>query len=352
MLVADALIALDAGTYRLREPLAGSAYGVVWRAQPLSGMPDVALKLINRTQMEGAAPLQRERWIASAHNEIAFLSALAPWDERHIVRLLDSGAHEGLPVLALELMAADLGRHLAAERRAGRALPFGQMLDWMEQVNQALAKVHQYGWQYLDLKPANVLLGRQGGVKLADFGTNRPSADGPAASYAGTANWQAPEQFFPAPDGHYATSIGTDYFALGAMFYFLVTGGLPLRFCSDCGHAYREHQADAASRLLARHQGQLPATLHDDEAALFAHRIDSQYRSAHDATWHAGADGGSAAALSLLRALLAPNPAGRPAHALQISRMLGRARAALPAVRHAPVPRMLASHGPALRAAS
>ena len=350
MLVADALITLDAGLYRLREPLAGSAYGVVWRAQPLSGMPDVALKLINRAQMDRAAPLQRARWIASAHNEIAFLSALAPWDERHIVRLLDSGTHEGLPVLALELMEADLGRHLAAERGAGRAIPFGQVLDWMEQVNQALAKVHQYGWQYLDLKPANLLLGRHGGVKLADFGTNRPRADGPAASSAGSANWQAPEQFFPAPNGHYATSIRTDYFALGAMFYFLVTGGLPLRFCSDCGHAYREHQGDAAQRLLERHQGQLPATLCKDEAALFAHRIDSQFRHAHDATWRPAAESG-AAALALLRVLLAPAADGRPAHAVQISRMLARSRAALPAAPHTFAPRMLAGQAPASRMA-
>src|SRR5687768_15630018 len=109
MPAADAPITLDAGTYRLRERLAGSAYGVVWRAQAGAGMPDVALKLINRAQMERAAPLQRQRWIASARNEIAFLSALAPWDERHIVRLLDSGVHDGLPVLALELLGADLG---------------------------------------------------------------------------------------------------------------------------------------------------------------------------------------------------------------------------------------------------
>jgi eukaryotic-like serine/threonine-protein kinase len=352
MLVADALITLDGGLYRLREPLAGSAYGVVWRAQPLSGMPDVALKLINRAQMDRAAPLQRARWIASAHNEIAFLSALAPWDERHIVRLLDSGTHEGLPVLALELMEADLGRHLAAERSAGRAIPFGQVLDWMEQVNQALAKVHQYGWQYLDLKPANLLLGRHGAVKLADFGTNRPSADGPSAHYAGTANWQAPEQFFPAPGGHYATSIRTDYFALGAMFYFLVTGGHPLRFCSDCGHAYREHQADAAPRLLERHQGQLPATLRAEEAALFAHRIESQFRHARDATWRPAADSGAAAAaLALLRILLAPDPGNRPVHAVQISRMLSRARTALPAAPHMIAPRMQAGQVPATRMA-
>ena len=57
------------------------------------------------------------------------------------------------------------------------------------------------------------------------------------------------------------------------MFYYLVTGGLPLRFCSDCGQAYRDHQAAGAALLLERHGGAIPPTLRDDEAALFVHRI-------------------------------------------------------------------------------
>jgi serine/threonine protein kinase len=306
MLEAHDLITLDTGHYRLREPLAGSAYGVVWRAQAPAGQADVALKLINRQQMARAAPDQRERWIASARNEIAFLATLAPWDERHIVRLLDSGEHDGLPVLALELMTQDLGRHIAAERQARRPIGRAQLLDWMGQINQALAKVHQYGWQYLDLKPANVLLGAGGNVKLADFGTNRLHLDGPTRTYAGSANWQAPEQFFPGEDGRYATCQRSDYFALGAMFYFLVTGGVALQFCVDCGQAYREHQAGAAQHLLERQQGQAPTILHGGEAAMFTRRFGA----------------GSTPALALLRTLLAPAPDQRPANALQISRML------------------------------
>ena len=330
MLEADVQVTLDGGSYRLRAALGGSAYGLVWRAEAPGGAPDVALKLINRAQMARAPAGQQQRWIASAHKERAFLASLAPWDERHIVRLLDSGMHEGLPVLALELLGPDLGRHLASERNAGRALPFGQVLDWMEQVNQALAKVHQVGWHYLDLKPANLLLGQDGGVKLADFGTSRLRGAGPAADYAGTASWQAPEQFFPDHNGHYAVSRRSDYFALGAMLYFLVTGGLPLRFCSDCGQAYREHGTAAAQALRARYQGSLPATLREDEAALFVHRIDTPWLGARDATWYPGArrsHSGSCEALALLRMLLAPVPEQRPEHALQISRMLAAARA-------------------------
>jgi serine/threonine-protein kinase len=308
MTTADAIIALELGHYRLREQIGGSAYGIIWRASGPHGTRDVAIKLINQEQMERALPAQRERWTQSANNEIAFLQSLEPWDERHIVRLLDSGWHEGLPVLALELMGADLGKHMAALKGRDEEVPLPQALGWIAQINQALAKVHQYGWRYLDLKPANVLLDLHlNTVKLADFGTNRHLGSLQAHSYAGTANWQAPEQFFPADGGGYATGARSDYFSLGAMFYFLVTGGLPLRFCSDCGQAYREHHVAGADLLRRTHGGAIPAALHAEEEARFAAAIPAAMRDA---------------ALELLRALLHIDPAKRPRHAIQISRML------------------------------
>jgi serine/threonine-protein kinase len=315
-------IMLSAGAYRLRDPLARSAYGVLWRAEGPGHIGAVAIKLVNREQMALADARQRERWIDSARVEAGFLRSLEPWDRRHIVRLLDSGEHAGLPAMALELLDGDLGRHVTSARAAGQAIPFARVLDWTAQVNQALGKVHQYGWRYLDLKPGNLLLdARTSAIKLTDFGTNRLLADANPHSYAGTANWQAPEQFFADPAHGYRTDARTDYFALGALFYYLATGGQPLRFCSACGEAYREHGAAGAARLLARHEGALPPVLQADEEALFRERIVSD-------------DDGDAAepALALLRALLAARPEHRPRHALEISRLLARIRDRL----HAP----------------
>jgi serine/threonine-protein kinase len=308
MTTADAIIALELGHYRLREQIGGSAYGIIWRASGPQATRDVAIKLINQEQMARALPAQRERWTSSASNEIAFLQSLEPWDERHIVRLLDSGWHDGLPVLALELMGSDLGKHMIALKGRGETLPLAQALGWIAQINQALAKVHQYGWRYLDLKPANVLLDPHlHTVKLADFGTNRALGSVHAHSYAGTANWQAPEQFFPADGGGYATDARSDYFSLGAMLYFLVTNGMPLRFCSDCGQAYRDHHVAGADLLRSAHGGDIPTALRAQEEERFAAAIPAGKRDA---------------ALELLRALLQIDPSRRPHHAIQISRML------------------------------
>lgn len=302
------IIPLERGHYRLIERIGGSAYGAVWRAAGVeSGAADVALKLVNEVQMAQAQPALRQRWIASAEAEIDFLESLGPWDGRHIVRLLDCGRHRGLPVLALELLHCDLGRHMQALRHAGQQPTLATVLGWVGQLNQALGKVHQYGWRHLDLKPGNVLVDTQRGlVKLADFGANRRLAAVQEHSYTGTASWQAPEQFFPASGGGYLTGAASDYFALGALFYFMVTGGVPLRYGAGCARARRAAPVDAAAIMLSRHGGVAPPILQPDEMAAFAEAC------------------GAAAipALALLRRLVDADPSARPRHALEISRAL------------------------------
>lgn len=308
------IISMTRGQYRLREPLGGSAYGLVWRAEAPGG--SVAVKLVNTDQMGRAPAALRGHWIDAARAEAGFLARLAPWDGRHIVRLLDSGSHAGLPAMALELLDGDLASHLEAERAAGRGPGPMQALDWTAQVNQALAKVHAAGFRYLDLKPGNLLLDRRSGcLKLADFGTSRALPELSGHSYAGTASWQAPEQFFPLHLGQhrglYVTDARSDYFALGALLYWLVCGRM-LRYGAACGQAYAMHGREGAAALRREHGG-LPPTLHPDELAGFVRAFGT-----------AGAQAGE-----LLRALLAPSADGRPGHALDISRRLCAVRAAM-----------------------
>ncbi len=304
------IVTLGAGHYRLQGQLAESSYGVVWRAER-AGMGPVALKLVNRAQMARAEPALHAAWHDCAAREIAFLRSLAPWDTRHIVRLLDHGSHEGLPALALELCDGDLAAHMARANAAGEPIGLAQALAWLGQVNAALATVHQHGWRYLDLKPANLLVDAANKrLKLADFGTSRSLADAQAHSYVGTASWQAPEQFFPALAGTpagYVTDTRADYFSLGALFYYLVTDGATLRYSSACGDAFRAHGREGAAML-----GAAPPILAEDEAARFLACAGSGYAGP--------------AALTLLRALLARRPQDRAPHALAISRLIAAAQ--------------------------
>lgn len=296
---AGSAITLGAEQYVLRERIAASSYGVLWRADGAHGQ--VALKLVNAEQMARADADQRPAWTASAQREIDFLRGLAPWDARHIVRLLASGDVDGLPAMALELLDGDLARHDLAQ------LTIHQALAWIGQLNQALAKVHSHGWRYLDLKPANILLDKRANViKLADFGTNRALQDDAAHTYAGTASWQAPEQFFPDPQQRFRSDARSDYFSLGALLFYLVSGGRQLRYGAACGAAWRAHGRAGAVNMRAGNGGVIPVVLQDDEAALFAAR-------------------GGAGVLPLLRSLLDIDPGRRPRHAVDISRALQQA---------------------------
>ena len=96
----------------------------------------------------------------------------------------------------------------------------------------------------------------------------------------------------------------------------MVTGGLPLRFCTDCGQAYREHHTAGADLLRQMHGGAIPGALQPEEEARFALAIPVQARDP---------------ALELLRALLHVDPAKRPRHAIQISRMLNAIQEVKPA---------------------
>lgn len=369
MLQAGTVVTLSAHSYRLGAPMAASAYGLVWRADRLPAGPPVALKFVNRAQMDRAPLAQRQRWIDGASDEAAFLRQLAPWDGRHIVRLLDEGSMAGLPVLALELLEGDLGSWMARCRASAAPVDRARAWRWIAQVNQALAKVHQYGRRHLDVKPSNLLMAAAGSqLKLADFGTSRALADRAPHPYAGTPSWQAPEQLAgiggatganlgtDAAAALYATSAATDYFALGALLYYLVTGGRALRFCSEAAQARRANPAAGAPCTSAA------ITLHDDEAALFARgcggddedcngcgvscsddsgsgsgsgRSSSSSESGTGGGNGGGSEGGSGGsgssesgrgssgpALALLRALLHADPACRPPHGLAISRQL------------------------------
>lgn len=335
MLETGTVIGLAAHSYRLEAPLAGSAYGLVWRARCLPAGRALAVKFVNRTAMATAAPRQRQRWLDGARQEAAILAMLAPWDGRHVVRLLDQGVQQGLPVLALELLEGDVGAWVARRRAAGAPGEPARALAWIAQLNEALGRLHQHGWRHLDLKPANLLLCDDGArLKLADFGTARADSDVAAHGFSGTPGWQAPEQVFgaaaaasmtslagePGADG-YRTSARSDYFAVGALLYYLVTG-VALRFCSSCAQALRQDQAGAAARLRSA-SGALPPTLHDDEARLFATRCGDGLGGARYRR-----HGAAALLLALLRSLLDADPRRRPPHALAIGRQLAAVRAA------------------------
>ncbi|HLL85377.1 MAG TPA: serine/threonine-protein kinase, partial [Longimicrobium sp.] len=159
------------------------------------------------------------------HREADILRGL-----RHpgVVELLDRGElPDGRPYLVMEWLE---GRDLAAELNARGALSPAEALALLEQVAAALEAAHQSGVIHRDLKAQNVMVLRNGRVKLVDFGIARlldaGSEDGLTSTgrVLGTPIAMSPEQIRGLVVGP-----ATDIYALGILAFKMLTGQLPFR---------------------------------------------------------------------------------------------------------------------------
>jgi serine/threonine-protein kinase len=140
----------------------------------------------------------------------------------HVVTIFDVGEWEERPFIVMEYLAG--GSLNDAIQRHG-AQPAGQALEWLDQAALALDAAHAEGVVHRDVKPANLLLDRDGNVHVADFGI--ASAAGmdsltQTGTVLGTAGYLSPEQ----AQGERATP-ASDRYALGVVAFELLTGTRP-----------------------------------------------------------------------------------------------------------------------------
>jgi eukaryotic-like serine/threonine-protein kinase len=208
-----------AGRYRLEARLGEGGMGVVYRARHVLIERVVALKLI-RPDLRGETHLRA--WMlreARAANRV---------DHAHIVDIHDVGeTEEGELYLVMEYLT---GAALSSEIAKG-PMPITRAVDILEQMCAALARAHDLGVVHRDLKSDNIMLTARGGrhdfVKILDFGLAALTRDprlAPKGAVFGTPEYMSPEQ----ARGEDAEST-SDLYALGILFYEMVTGQLPFR---------------------------------------------------------------------------------------------------------------------------
>lgn len=186
--------------------------GVVLRARDTRLERDVALKFL--TGVGEVDPVEAGRLRGEAR-------ALAALNHPNIVTLYDFDEQDGAPYLVLEWVeGVDLGR-----ARIVRPWGVQEFARVALAVAEGLAAAHARGVVHGDLKPANILLGDDGAVKLADFGLAklRDAHRTRTAGLAGTPSYIAPEQIAGGEVGPQA-----DVYAFGVVAYELLAGRLPL----------------------------------------------------------------------------------------------------------------------------
>jgi Tol biopolymer transport system component len=209
------------GSYQLTDRLGEGGMGVVFGAVDTKLRRPVAIKFISSelADADTRVRFQREAQLASSLNH------------PHILTVHDVGDFDGHAYLVTELVdGGTLKDWAAAESRNWR-----QVVDVLVGVADGLAAAHQAGILHRDVKPQNVLVGKNGYAKLADFGLAKLSqaalaeaTAGPTAAatgrgvIVGTVAYMSPEQATGKP-----LDARSDVFSFGVMLYELLAGRRP-----------------------------------------------------------------------------------------------------------------------------
>ena len=205
------------GPYEILSPIGAGGMGEVYKARDTRLDRTVAIKVLP----EHIAKREdlRARFERKAR-------AVALLNHPNICVLYDIGNQDGAGYMVMEYME---GETLAARIEKG-ALPLDQALKFATQIADALDRAHRAGVTHRDVKPANIMLTRDG-VKVLDFGLAKSTAmDASMAetqtalltiegTVLGTPQYMSPEQF----EGKEADA-RSDIWAFGAVLYEMVTG--------------------------------------------------------------------------------------------------------------------------------
>jgi serine/threonine protein kinase len=209
-----------AGRYRLTEQLGQGGMGSVWKAEHLTLHSTMAVKLIDPEI--GTKPDMLERFQREAQ-------AAASLRSPHVVQVIDYGADEGVPFIAMELLE---GESLAARLLRLRRLSNAETVRILTHISRALARAHEAGIVHRDLKPDNVYLVPNDDhevAKVLDFGVAKHSklgaGMGPTRTglILGTPAYMSPEQ----AQGTKTVDVRSDLWALGVIGYECIVGKVP-----------------------------------------------------------------------------------------------------------------------------
>lgn len=198
--------------FELLDKLGEGGMGVVYRARYVVNDKEFAVKLLPKDVTD-------ETVLARFERELEILKTLK---HPHIVRTFGGVCKNKRRFYAMELVRGGTLEDLFIKR--GR-LPWEQVVEYGQQMCEGLAYSHERQIIHRDIKPANFLLSNSGRLKLADFGLASVAASRritSAGMTAGTYHYMAPEQI----RGEDVTP-QTDIYALGCVFYELLSGQAP-----------------------------------------------------------------------------------------------------------------------------
>lgn len=224
------------GTYRIDRYLSSGGFGNTYVATNIQFGEQYAIKEFfmrgisqrdnNNTTVSVSNTDNRETFSSQLEKFKKEARRLRKLNNEHIVRVHDLFEENGTAYYVMDYID---GENLSDRlRRTGKPLPEAEVMQFLPQILDALEAAHKEGILHLDLKPVNIMVDKQGVVKLIDFGASKQqSAQGGATTSTAVSytNGYAPREQMEQNLEKFGP--WTDFYALGATLYTLLTNKKP-----------------------------------------------------------------------------------------------------------------------------
>jgi serine/threonine protein kinase len=284
-LMAGRFRGLVLGPYRVQRPLGKGGVGIVYLAEHTSLDRKVAIKVLNQSQ--AGEKLALERFQREAR-------AVAALDHPNIIRVYDVTQAAGMHFIVMEY--ADGTDLQTLIQQTGR-MHYAQAASHIAQAAAGLRHAHEKGFIHRDIKPGNLMLTKDGTIKILDLGLARSASAQDELTgklgedhITGTVDFLSPEQ---AMNVH--LDARSDIYSLGATFFALVTGTPP--FSGSTAQKLTQHQL-APPPNTQKIRSEVPPELAAVIARMMAKKPRDRYQTAEEvidalAPWVAPAPSGS-----------------------------------------------------------
>lgn len=223
------------GRYRVDSLIGRGGMAYVYRGYDLTLDREVAIKILQRDLANDNAFRMRFRMEAQAASRMSHPSIVRVFDAGEDTITQINGKTEPVPYIVMELVEGTLLKEIASNG----PIPEADAKRYVSGILDALEYSHRAGVVHRDIKPGNVMITRDGKVKVMDFGIARAVSDSSSTvaettTILGTASYFSPEQAKGEP-----VDARADIYSTGVVLYELLTGRCPFRGESPVAVAYQ-----------------------------------------------------------------------------------------------------------------
>ena len=202
------------GRYRVVSRIADGGMATVYQAVDERLGRTVAIKIMHTQLAQGP---QRDQFVERFHREARSAAAIA---NPHIVQVYDTGEFDGLDFLVMEYVH---GVNLRYEMNQQVTFSVRETLRIVGETLDGLASAHRAGVVHRDIKPQNIIISRDGKVKVTDFGIAKAASSSTiTSSTMGSVHYISPEQ----ARGGYSDE-RSDIYSFGITLFEMLTGTVP-----------------------------------------------------------------------------------------------------------------------------